>query len=78
MAIKTENVTVTLTRLKIWIPLSITKEEVTKLLKEKHILAYHMWTRKPMYVSILYSNKIELEKAKAFAKLLEQLEKERE
>ncbi len=78
MAIKTEKVKITLTRLKIWIPKHITEKEVYNLLKENRIMAYHMWTRDPMYVSILYKNKAELDKAKSFAKLLEQLGNERE
>lgn len=77
MKVKTEKNSITLKHLRIWLPENITIEDARKILKEKRITAYHMWTRNPMYVSIMYKNNIELEKAKLFAKMVGELSEER-
>jgi hypothetical protein len=78
MKIKTEKTSVTLNHLRVWLPENITINDAHKILKEERITAYHMWTRNPMYVSIMYKNNADLEKAKLFVKIVRKLSKERE
>jgi hypothetical protein len=75
--IKTEKISTTTKHLKIWIPKNITIDDVRKVLKEKHLLAYHMWTRDPIYVSIGYRDKSELERAKSFVKIISEISDKR-
>lgn len=78
MKIKTEKNSVTIRHLKIWLPENITIDDARNILKEKRITAYHMWTRNPMYVAISYKNKMELEKAKLYAKRVGELSENRQ